>query len=254
MDQFWLITSFVTFIIFITTYFFAVALRNNGIVDIVWGLGFVVIAYFSYLLSGHADRSTIILLLVTIWGFRLALHIFARNFGRGEDFRYGQMRVSWGSAWVVRSFLQIYLVQWFLMQLVSAPIVLAGHSAGSLSWLDLVGIVIWLTGLYFEVVGDAQLANFIKNKKNKGKLMTTGLWSYTRHPNYFGEATLWWGIATIAYSGTSNPLVFLGPAVINFLLLFVSGVPLLEKKYKGRKDWESYCRKTSVFIPLPSRK
>jgi steroid 5-alpha reductase family enzyme len=104
------------------------------------------------------------------------------------------------------------------------------------------------------VVGDSQLASFIRNKKNKGKLMTTGLWAYTRHPNYFGEATLWWGIALMAFAGTSNPFVFVGPLTIGFLLIFVSGVPLLEKKYQGRKDWEKYAKKTSAFIPFPPKK
>jgi steroid 5-alpha reductase family enzyme len=248
-----IITSFATFFIFITTYLFATLIRNNSIVDIIWGLGFVVIAYFSYLLSGHAARSTLILVMVSVWGFRLALHIFSRNFGKPEDFRYQNWRMEWGSFWVIRSFFQIFLLQWLIMQLVATPITLASLATSPLYWLDFLGITIWTVGFLFEVIADSQLAKFIRDKKNKGRLMTTGLWFYSRHPNYFGEALLWWGIAIMAYAGTGNLYVFFGPLLINFLLIFVSGVPLLEKKYQGRKDWKAYTKKTSIFIPLPPK-
>lgn len=254
MDLNLVVTGYATFLLFISTFLLGVLIRNNGIVDVIWGTGFVVIAYLSYLLSGSADRSALILSLVAIWGFRLALHIFSRNFNRGEDFRYANWRKQWGGGWVIRSFVQIYLLQWLLMQLVSLPIVLSANATRALGLLDWVGLLVFALGFFFEVVGDAQLTSFIRNKKNKGKLMTTGLWAYTRHPNYFGEATLWWGIALIAYSGTTNPSVFLGPLIINFLLIFVSGVPLLEQKYKGRADWTAYTKRTSIFIPLPPRK
>ena len=253
MDLTFLVTGYATFLVFISTFLFAVFLRNNSIVDIIWGIGFVVIAYFSYLVSGHSARSTIILVLVAIWGFRLALHIFSRNFNKPEDYRYAEMRANWGDWWVIRSFLQIYLLQWLLMQLISTPIVLNSKATGALSLFDYLGIIIWLIGFFFEVVGDSQLASFMRDKKNKGKLMTTGLWRYTRHPNYFGEATLWWGISLIAYSGTGSYLVFLGPIIINFLLLFVSGIPLLEKKSKSRPGWDTYAKKTSIFFPLPPK-
>ena len=254
LSPLWLITGYATFLIFLTTFLVAVLIRNNSIVDILWGLGFVVVAYLGYLLSDHSARSTVILVLVMVWGFRLALHIFARNFGRREDFRYQSWRQSWGDTWVIRSFLQIYLLQWLLMQLVSTPIVLTAGYQSELGLLDLLGLGLWLFGFFFEVVGDSQLAAFIRDRRHRGKLMTTGLWRYTRHPNYFGEATLWWGVGLIAFAGTASWWVFLGPATITFLLLFVSGVPLLEKKYAGRPDWERYARRTSIFIPLPPRK
>lgn len=243
-----LTTSFITLFIFILVFFFAVIIRNNGLIDSLWGLGFIVVAFLSYFLSPWSTGGFVVLVLVTLWGLRLFLHITLRNWGRGEDYRYAKWRADWGNSWVIRTFFQIFLLQWFLLQLVSLPIVLA-MTAPAPIWAIILGTSIWLLGFIFEAVGDYQLTVFKKNPANKGKLMTTGLWSLTRHPNYFGEATLWWGIALIAYASTHNPLAFAGPLVIDFLLLYVSGIPLLEAKYKGRADWEKYAKKTPAFFP-----
>jgi steroid 5-alpha reductase family enzyme len=192
----------------------------------------------------------LVLAYVSIWGLRLAWHITLRNWGKGEDFRYLKWRNDWGKSWVIRSFFQVFLVQWILMQLVAIPVVLS--MAGNLvihPLLLIVGMAIWVTGFIFESVGDYQLTQFKKKKSSKGKLMTTGLWSLTRHPNYFGEATLWWGIAVIAYGVSGNAFVFIGPATIDILLLYVSGIPLLEAKYKGRADWRAYAKRTPAFFP-----
>jgi len=245
-----ILTACTSLIIFIITFLMAVIIRNNSIVDIVWGLGFVIIARVAYLLSPPSMLTQLVLGCVSLWGLRLSIHILVRNYGQGEDFRYAQWRQDWGKHWVIRSFFQIFLLQWFLMQLVSLPIVLAMvgrlpiHPGGLI-----IGISIWLFGFFFEAVGDFQLAQFKKKKSSKGKLMTTGLWSLTRHPNYFGEATLWWGIAILAYGVTKNWLAFIGPITIDFLLLYVSGIPLLEKKYLGRADWKAYAKVTPAFFP-----
>jgi len=250
MPSLFLLTSSLSLLVFILTFLLAVILRNNSIVDIVWGLGFVFIAWLAYLFAVPSLAVYLVLSYVTIWGLRLAVHILLRNWGKGEDFRYQAMRVSWGKHWVVRSFFQIYLVQWILMQLVSLPIVLTMLGRDVLSPIFLVpGIFLWLLGFFFEAVGDYQLTQFKKKRTSKGKLMTTGLWSLTRHPNYFGEATLWWGVALLAYGVTHNLLAFVGPITIDFLLLFVSGIPLLEKKYQGRADWRAYVKKTPAFFP-----
>lgn len=247
-----LATSSITLFVFILAFFLAVVIRNNAIVDSLWGLGFIVVALISYFLSNGSFSGLITLILVTLWGLRLFLHISLRNWGRGEDFRYAKWRADWGKTWVIRTFFQIFLLQWFLLQLVSLPIILAMTAPAPL-WAIMFGTAIWLLGFIFEAVGDYQLTVFKKNPASKGKLMTTGLWSLTRHPNYFGEATLWWGIAVIAFASTSNPLAFAGPLVIDFLLLYVSGIPLLEAKYQGRADWEKYAKKTPAFFPrLPS--
>ena len=253
METLLITTSLASLALFIATFVIATAVKNNGIVDIIWGLGFVLISGIVYL-SAPSLSTTTVMILTTAWGVRLATHIGMRNLGQKEDFRYAQWRKDWGKWWLIRSFLQVYLLQWVFMQLVSVPIILS--SAGgvvSQMWL-LAGVAIWLVGFYFEAIGDYQLTVFKSKKASKGKLMTTGLWRYTRHPNYFGEATLWWGIALIAYVASGNPLAFLGPITIDFLLLKVSGIPMLEAKYKGRKDWAAYARRTSAFFPLPPKK
>lgn len=239
-----------TFLLFTLTFLFAVVKRNNSYVDIIWGLGFLLLAAISYLYSDQALRQSITTIYVVIWGLRLAVHIYSRNRGKPEDFRYATWRKDWGSSWVIRSFTKIYLLQWVLMLLISIPIIITNLTPSSpLGYLDYLGIVIWWTGFLFEAIGDYQLKKFKKNKRNKGKLMTTGLWSLTRHPNYFGEATLWWGIALMSFSQSHNLLVFVGPIVIDFLLLKVSGIPLLEKKYQERKDWQQYAAQTPPFWP-----
>lgn len=244
-------TAYASLLLFVLTFLFAVLLRNNGVVDILWGLGFVAIAWITYSFYEPNFAKQLILGYVTVWGVRLALHILARAWGKGEDFRYMQMRQDWGKHWIIRSFFQIYLLQWFLMQLVSLPIVigLSGSLAIPIPFL-LLGMFFWLTGFFFEAVGDYQLSVFKKKKSSKGKLMTTGLWSLTRHPNYFGEATLWWGIAFLAYGLSKNLFVYVGPIVIDFLLLYVSGIPMLERKYQGRADWRAYAKKTPAFFPF----
>lgn len=254
MPPIFLLTAYTSLLLFVIVFLIATTVRNNGLVDILWGLGFVAIAWVAYGSGPEVMARLVPTVLVTIWGLRLALHIGARNLGKPEDFRYAKWRQDWGRFWVLRSFLQIYLLQWVFMQLVSIPIILALTSQGaSALWIGS-GLLVWGLGFFFEAVGDYQLTIFKKNPRNKGKLMTTGLWSWTRHPNYFGEATLWWGIALMAYGASGNLIAFVGPITIGALLIFVSGVPLLEAKYKGRKDWEAYARKTAAFIPLPPRR
>ncbi|MBP9670263.1 DUF1295 domain-containing protein [Candidatus Woesebacteria bacterium] len=249
-----LYTAYASLILFVITFLLAVLLRNNSIVDILWGLGFVAIAFIAYSFSSGNFIAQLILAYVVIWGLRLALHIGARNWGKPEDFRYAQWRKDWGKAFVLRTFFQIFLLQWILMQLVSIPIVLGIVGVMKIApWMMYLGMALWLTGFFFEAVGDYQLTQFKKKRSSKGKLMTNGLWSLTRHPNYFGEATLWWGIAILAYGVTGNYLAFVGPLTIDFLLLFVSGIPMLEKKYQGRADWRAYVKRTPAFFPLPPR-
>lgn len=251
MLSLFVLTASASLLIFIITFLIAIFIRNNSIVDILWGLGFVFIAWISYFFVVPSFVSQLVLAYVTVWGLRLSFHITARNWGKGEDFRYAQWRQQWGSNWVLRSFFQVFAVQWLLMQLVSIPIVITMTGKDMIPpVLQYLGMAIWLTGFFFEVVGDYQLTQFKKQKTSKGKLMTTGLWSLTRHPNYFGEATLWWGIGILAYGVSRNLLAFVGPLTIDFLLLFVSGIPLLEAKYKGRADWRAYAKKTSAFFPF----
>jgi steroid 5-alpha reductase family enzyme len=243
--------ALIIFIYMTLAFLLALAKKNNGVVDIAWGLGFILVSVLVFLLQGHGQaRQWLALALVSIWGGRLARHIFRRNWGKEEDFRYAAWRRRWGKYFVARSFFQIFMLQGLLMLLVAAPVLLiVGQGQPSLDPLDGLGALVWLAGFLFEALGDRQLAAFLKDPANRGKLMTGGLWSYTRHPNYFGEALGWWGMAVIALSAPRGWLGLIGPAVITFLLLFVSGVPLLEKKYQGRPDWEEYKKRTSRFIP-----
>lgn len=243
-------------LLYMTGWFIAAQVRGrNDIADVAWGLGFILVAAVS-LISGGAYplRGLLVSGLVLIWGLRLALHIHSRNRGRGEDPRYRQWREEWGRWFVLRSFLQVFMLQGILLLLVAVPIVFANTvTAQPLGWLDLLGLALWLYGFCFEAIGDWQLLKFIRDPRNKGQLMTSGLWRFTRHPNYFGEVTLWWGIWLITLALPGGWLTIVGPLTITILILKVSGIPMLEKPYEERADFQAYKRRTSAFFPLPPK-
>jgi steroid 5-alpha reductase family enzyme len=194
-------------------------------------------------------------MMVTIWGSRLAWHIHRRNKGKAEDFRYLAWRKEWGKWFYLRSYFQVYFLQGVLLFCVVMPVlVINSQPAQSLGFVELMGFVIWAIGFWFESTGDAELARFLKVPTNKGKLMQSGLWQYTRHPNYFGEVTQWWGIWVIAMAAPSGIIGIIGPLTITFLILKISGIPLLEKKMAEHPDFAQYKNRVSVFIPLPPRK
>lgn len=230
---------------------FSVLRKRNDVADIAWGLGFVILAWVSFFLSGSSGvRGLLVCILVSVWGVRLAWHIYARNKNKPEDYRYVAWRKEWGRWFYARSYIQVYMLQGLLLFLIILPVLLIHKSgASSLGWLDLFGAAVWLFGFYFEVVGDAQLTKFIQNPANKGKLMTKGLWQYTRHPNYFGEVTQWWGIWLLALFVPYGGVAVVGPFTITVLILFVSGVPMLEKKMVQHPDFAQYKSSTSMFIP-----
>jgi steroid 5-alpha reductase family enzyme len=238
-------------------FWFAVAQvrKRNDIADVAWGLGFILVAVVS-LAAGdvYGPRGLLVSFLVLLWGLRLALHIHARNRGKGEDARYRQWREQWGRWFVLRSFLQIFMLQGLLLVLVATPVIYINAAPPTpFTWLDVLGLALWLTGFYWEAVGDWQLLTFIRDPAHRGKLMTEGLWRYTRHPNYFGEVTLWWGIWLIALSVPGGGLTIVGPVIITTLILKVSGIPMLEQTLAGRADFEAYKRRTSAFFPRPPR-
>lgn len=241
----------VIFIYFLLFFLLGTAIKNNSIVDMAWGIGFVIIAIYSLVRTGnYGVVSLVTTLLVTLWGGRLFYHIMKRNLGKPEDFRYANWRKEWGKYVVIRAFFQVYMLQGVFMFIIAFPVVLIHEMAGvALNAMTVLGIAVWCFGYYFEVVGDAQLAAFKKNPENKGKLMTTGLWAYTRHPNYFGEATMWWGIFIIALSSGVTWLAVLSPVVITYLLVFVSGVPMLEKAMVSRPGFDTYSKRTNKFLP-----
>jgi steroid 5-alpha reductase family enzyme len=251
------IVSAVVIFLFMNAIFkLAITFKRNDIVDIAWGAGFIVVTLISQLVAPSFElRRVVIDSLVIVWGLRLAIHIHVRNKGKEEDFRYANWRKEWGKYWVIRTYFQVFMIQGFFMLIISFPIY--GNQsldAKPLNILDFIGIALWIIGFYFESVGDYQLLKFKKNPENKGKIMTTGVWRYTRHPNYFGETTLWWGIFLLAVNTSSGWINIISPFTITFLLLLVSGIPMLEKKYKDHADFMEYAQKTSAFIPLPPKK
>ena len=225
--------------------------KRNDLADVAWGLGFVLMAWSSLALSGNFGlRSLVACVLVTIWGLRLAIHIYKRNKGRGEDYRYQAWRNAWGKLFYLRSFLQIYILQGFLLFVIAVPVTMINSSLPTHhGWFDLFGVLIWLFGFGFESIGDAQLAAFLRNPENKGKILQTGLWAYSRHPNYFGEVTQWWGLWVVAMNAPQNWISIIGPMTITFLILKVSGVPLLEKKMTENPEFAAYKQRVSMFIP-----
>ena len=232
---------------------FLVALlkKDNSIVDVAWGPGFILVALVTFFLRpGYKARHVLIGVLVVVWGVRLATHIYLRNRGRGEDFRYAKWRKGWGRWLIPRSFLQVFMLQGIFMLIISSPIVIVNRSSErGLTTRDALGALLWLTGFLFEAVGDHQLKKFKQKPESQGRIMAAGLWKYTRHPNYFGEAALWWGIFLIALSVRGGWVAIISPLTIGFLLLKVSGVTMLEKKYAGSVEFASYARRTSAFFP-----
>lgn len=226
-------------------------IKRNDIVDIAWGMGFLLISSLGLYLGGYpGDTKLLIVFLVALWSIRLSVHIFLRNTKKKEDYRYKQWRKDWGKYFIIRSFLQIYMLQGFLMYVIALPVTVALVSESAFySPFIFVGLAIWIIGFFFEAVGDYQLSQFKKDTTNKGKIMTTGVWKYTRHPNYFGEVTLWWGMFVITFSQHSAWSTIIGPLTITFFILKVSGIPMLERKYEGNKEFEEYKKKTNAFFP-----
>ena len=237
----------------VTLWLLSLWLRDASIVDIFWGLGFVCVAwlYFALTPQGFSARKGVLSLLVTVWGLRLSVHIFLRNRGKGEDFRYRGWREQAGGKWWWQSFFKVFLLQGVLLWVISAPLLAAQISPipAGLTWLDYAGLVLWVIGFAFEAVGDWQLRRFKADPANRGKLYTGGVWRYTRHPNYFGDAALWWGFFMIAAAAGGWWSVF-SPLLMTFLLVRVSGVAMLEKSLaQAKPGYAEYIRTTSAFIP-----
>jgi len=250
------------FVFFVIFFLIAQIKKNNGLADMAWGLGFVVVAVTSLIYSSNFSFIPLAVVgLVLIWGFRLFFYIGLRNWNKPEDYRYVNMREKWKTNVQIKAFFKVFMLQGLLLYIISLPIQFSMMTIKVVSepfefviWG--LGILLWFIGFYFEAVGDAQLKTFKKDPANKGKIMQSGLWKYTRHPNYFGEALMWWSIwiVSIATLEMLSFVGFVGPLLITLLLLFVSGVPLLEKKYKDNKDFQAYAKKTSIFFPLPPKK
>jgi steroid 5-alpha reductase family enzyme len=262
-----LFISALSLFIFINLVFvFAALKKRNDYADIAWGLGFIVAAlaglYYSVIVNGRALdlRTLIALILVSIWGLRLSIHIAIRTFAHSnEDPRYKKWREEWGKTWLWRSYLQVFLLQGVLSLIVNSAVLFmicseANGEAKDVDAFVITGITVWVCGFVFESIADRQLTNFKKEKRNKGQLLTTGLWAWSRHPNYFGEVVQWWGIFLLAVSLPWGWLTAVSPIAITFFILKISGVPMLEEQMKNRAGAEAYRIRTSIFFPLPPRR
>jgi len=245
-----LVTLIVLIIYFHLLFLFAVLLKDNSIADIGWGFGFIVID-LSLFMQQHNNQlpQRIISLLIILWGARLTIYLFLRKRGQPEDFRYQQWRKSWKKFFLLRAYVQIYWLQMLLMCVVALPLFLMYHKQQSASILTYVGSLIASIGLIFESVSDYQMAQFKKNLAHKGQVIQIGLWRYSRHPNYFGEALFWWGIAIICLPLTRYGTWLISPIAITVLVRYISGVPMLEKKYSRHSSFQDYAARTSCFIP-----
>jgi steroid 5-alpha reductase family enzyme len=237
----------------------SIRLKNVSIVDPFWGLGFVVAALLYFMKGeGFEVRKILIMTMTALWGLRLSIYLWWRNAGKGEDFRYRQFRQDFGEKrywWI--SYFQVFFLQGVLMWLISAPLLGAQFygSEVNLGWLDFLGVFLWVVGFTFEAGGDFQLARFKSNPENKGKVLNSGFWRYTRHPNYFGDAAVWWGFALVCMAAGSF-IPVMGSLLMTALIIRVSGVALLEKTLTTTKpEYADYKRKTSAFLPwFPKKK
>ena len=254
MINLYLNAALITLVYVSLWFILASIIRRNDIMDIAWGPGFLLVSLYLFFSGSSSPRSLLITILIFLWALRLAIYIGSRNRGKTEDFRYLNWRNTW-KLFYLRSYFQIYILQGTLLLFIAAPIVVTASAGSSpLNILDFAGLAVWLFGMIFETVGDWQMSRFKSDPANRGKIMTTGLWRYTRHPNYFGEVVLWWGIFIISLSSNGWFYGLIGPITISFLILFVSGIPMLEEKYRDNPEFQEYKRKTSSFFPMPPRK
>ena len=227
--------------------------RNVTVVDSLWGLGFILVAWLTSLASnGFGGRNTLLAILVTLWGLRLSIYLSVRNWGKGEDPRYGSWRKkSEDKFWLVSLF-KVFILQAIFLWVISLVLQigqLAGEPA-AFTWLDFIGAAVWIVGFVFESAGDWQLARFKSDPANRGRVMNKGLWAYTRHPNYFGESLVWWGFFLVTLSTPGSWWTIISPIIITAVLLKMTGIPLTEKALiENRPGYGDYIKSTSAFVP-----
>lgn len=255
-----LVAGLVTVVLFMTAgLFLARRSQRLTIVDTLWGLGFVAVAIVSVFVADRGDgmpgTQLLLLVLVTVWGVRLAAHLHHRNSGQAEDPRYQALADEDGRSFAQVALRRVFLPQGIAMFLVATPVMVGMNNAGTITWLGWLGALVWLVGFFFEAVGDYQLAQFKKDPRNKGQVMDQGLWRYTRHPNYFGDACVWFGIWLVAASSWPGVVTIVSPIAMTIFLTKVTGASLNEKGMRQSKPgYEDYVRRTSGFVPLPPKK
>lgn len=275
MMNLWL-TGFITVILlFQIVSIPALILKKNDLADVLWGPAFVLTALNALIWSSNANdvpgmingvfltlstRSLLMLCLLAVWALRLFIHVGLRNLShRTEDVRYNNWRKAWGKHWFLRSYLQVFVLQAFILYVFLTPVLLSldnpnTSSHSFLTWINGLGLVVAILGFLLESIADEQLRQFKIDPINKGKLMTKGLWSWSRHPNYFGEVLLWWGIWLMVVDLPWGWATIVSPIGVTYLILKVSGVSMLEDLMKSRMGYAEYAARTSIFIPMPPKK
>ena len=244
-------TGLVALVAFFALWLISLLVKDASIVDPFWGAAFVIVAWVAWWRADDPGlRQHLVVALVTVWGLRLSGYLTLRNLGTDEDYRYRAMRRRWGRWFPLVSLGTVFVLQAILMWIVSLPVQVMMVNDSGLGLLAWIGIALWAVGLFFEAVGDWQLSRFKSDPDNEGKVMDQGLWRYTRHPNYFGDFCVWWGIFLVAITGVSMLWTVVGPILMSMLLLRVSGVALLEKTIsKRRPGYEEYAERTNAFFP-----
>jgi steroid 5-alpha reductase family enzyme len=244
-------------VLMVSMWVLSVKVRDASIVDIIWGFGFVMVAWVARAVAdGNRSRQNLLVFCATLWGLRLAGYLFWRNHGKGEDYRYRAMRKKFGARFPIVSLYSVFGLQGLLMFVVSLPLQLGQMPKRPLGATAFVGVALWVVGLLFETVGDAQLARFKSDPSSAGQVMDKGLWAWTRHPNYFGDCCVWVGLTLIAVdAGGVAWAGIVGGIAMTILLVRVSGVPMLEKTIgRRRPGYAEYVARTSGFIPRPPRR
>jgi steroid 5-alpha reductase family enzyme len=245
------VASLILFFYMTALFFLALIRHDNSIADVAWGPGFVAVAWITLCINGpFTPRQLIAAAMISVWGLRLAIRIHLRNRGKGEDVRYRKWRESWGEHFIIRSYFQVFVLQGFILLLNIFPVlVINTYAAGKLGILDLGAVFLWVLGFCFESISDWQLDRFMANPSNRGNIMDRGLWRYSRHPNYFGEVMMWWGLYVVALSVPWGWISIIGPLTITATILFISGIPMTEKLMESNPDFAAYKKRTSIFIP-----
>lgn len=232
----------------------SVAVRDASIIDIFWGVLFVVVAWSLLFTNRHDVEAKMLLatLLVTIWGLRLAFHLAMRNLGHGEDSRYALWRLHGGPNWWLATYYRIYLLQGGIALIVAAPLIAVFNRPDDFFIVNALGLVLWAAGFAFEFVADLQLTRFRADPANQHKVMDQGLWRLSRHPNYFGDAVQWWGLGLFAFTG-ATAWALVGPLAMTLLFLYVSNDVIEKGLKKRRPEYVRYVASTNAFFPWPSR-
>ena len=244
-------------VVLAATFVVAKVVGKHSVIDTTWGLLFVTVAVVVFLRSaehGCTLRRWLLLVLPALWGLRLAQHIGRRTIGKPEDPRYEQLLAKGGDHPDLYALRMVYLLQGVLAFVIAAPIQVGGFEPARVGVVAWIGVALWLVGVFFEAVGDAQMERFRRDPAHKGQVIDIGLWRYTRHPNYFGDACVWWGIFLVAADSWPGVVTIFAPVLMTLLLTMGSGARILEKHMSRREGWAEYAARTSMFFPLPPRK